>query len=215
MHACVRHRALAQSAVRWAREAAVRPPIRLEPAVQRPGLRLTAHACLHQFGSEGTCPLPQRCRAARGRAWRHSHMSARRRHDHDARADWVTPLREDRRTHPRALAQTRDSPRMLRRGRDRRPRELNELSGATGRSEQNVTGYPDVRSEKQREHGAAFPLSLARQQVEIYAGGRVVLDPFAGVGTTLDACTTSAARDRCDSTRDLLSSPARFGRPRG
>jgi len=53
----------------------------------------------------------------------------------------------------------------------------------------SVERYPDTRSKKQREHGAAFPLSLARQQIEIYSRrGEVVLDPFLGVGTTLDAC---------------------------
>jgi DNA modification methylase len=75
-------------------------------------------------------------------------------------------------------------------GKDRRPRELNELTGREwAQASKSVTEYPDVRSEKQREHGAAFPMSLARQQIEIYTRlGETVLDPFAGVGTTLDAC---------------------------
>lgn len=73
---------------------------------------------------------------------------------------------------------------------DRRPRELNELSGKQwAAASRSVEQYPDTRSEKQRLHGAAFPMSLARQQIEIYTKpGDVVLDPFVGVGTTLDAC---------------------------
>jgi DNA modification methylase len=52
-----------------------------------------------------------------------------------------------------------------------------------------VTQYPDIRSEKQRHHGASYPQSLAREQVEIYTrAGQTVLDPFVGVGTTVDAC---------------------------
>ena len=81
-------------------------------------------------------------------------------------------------------------------GADRRPRELNELSGSEwAQASKSVTEYPDVRSKKQREHGAAFPLSLARQQVEIYTRAEeVVLDPFVGVGTTLDACALLGRR---------------------
>lgn len=73
---------------------------------------------------------------------------------------------------------------------DRRPRELNELSGKEWAiASRSVERYPDTRSEKQREHGAAFPESLARQQIQIYTRrGDRVLDPFVGVGTTLDAC---------------------------
>jgi DNA modification methylase len=75
-------------------------------------------------------------------------------------------------------------------GRDRRPRELNDLTGKEWASaSRSVEQYPDIRSEKQREHGASFPASLARQQIEIYTRrGELVLDPFLGVGTTLDAC---------------------------
>jgi DNA modification methylase len=81
-------------------------------------------------------------------------------------------------------------------GVDRRPRELNELSGKewahSSRSEQE---YPDTRSEKQRVHGAAFPMSLAKQQISVYTReSQVVLDPFAGVGTTLDACSDLGRR---------------------
>jgi DNA modification methylase len=49
--------------------------------------------------------------------------------------------------------------------------------------------YPDTRSEKQRHHGASFPQSLAEQQIAIFTRrGQTVLDPFVGVGTTIDAC---------------------------
>lgn len=81
-------------------------------------------------------------------------------------------------------------------GEDRRPRELNELSGSEwAQASKSVAEYPDVRSDKQREHGAAFPQSLARQQIEIYTRlGETVLDPFVGVGTTLDACAELGRR---------------------
>lgn len=73
---------------------------------------------------------------------------------------------------------------------DRRPRELNDLTGREwALASRSVEAYPDVRSEKQRDHGASFPASLAKQQIEIYTRrGDLVLDPFVGVGTTLDAC---------------------------
>jgi DNA modification methylase len=73
---------------------------------------------------------------------------------------------------------------------DRRPRELNNLSGSEwARASRSVEEYPDVRSGKQRAHGASFPQSLAEQQIAIYTKpGDTVLDPFVGVGTTLDAC---------------------------
>jgi DNA modification methylase len=75
-------------------------------------------------------------------------------------------------------------------GEDRRPHELNELTGKEwAQKSRSVEQYPDTRSPKQRLHGASFPQSLAREQIEIYtAVGETVLDPFVGVGTTLDAC---------------------------
>jgi len=78
----------------------------------------------------------------------------------------------------------------LGKGQDRRPRELNELSGKEwANMSRSVEQYPDTRSEKQRLHGASFPQSLARAQIEIYTRvGQTVLDPFVGVGTTIDAC---------------------------
>lgn len=74
-------------------------------------------------------------------------------------------------------------------GQDRRPRELNELSGAQwARYSKSVEYYPDTRTDKQRLHGACFPKSLALQHIEIFTKqGDVVLDPFVGVGTTLEA----------------------------
>ncbi|MEA2414590.1 MAG: hypothetical protein QOI58_1247 [Thermoanaerobaculia bacterium] len=74
---------------------------------------------------------------------------------------------------------------------DKRPRELNELSGAEwARASKSVEVYPDVRSAKQRLHGASFPQSLAEEHIKIFTrSGDVVLDPFVGVGTTLDAAT--------------------------
>ena len=81
-------------------------------------------------------------------------------------------------------------------GEDRRPRELNDLTGKEwALASRSVEHYPDTRSEKQREHGACFPASLAMQQIGIYTRrGEVVLDPFAGVGTTLDACAELGRR---------------------
>jgi DNA modification methylase len=81
-------------------------------------------------------------------------------------------------------------------GEDRRPRELNDLSGkAWALASRSVEEYPDTRTEKQREHGACFPASLARQQIEVYTRrGDVVLDPFVGVGTTLDVCVELGRR---------------------
>jgi DNA modification methylase len=72
---------------------------------------------------------------------------------------------------------------------DLRPRELNDLDGKTWAAySRSVEKFPDIRSEKQRLHGAAFPIALARQHIEMYSGtGDLVLDPFVGVGTTLDA----------------------------
>lgn len=79
---------------------------------------------------------------------------------------------------------------------DRRPKELNDLTGKEwAQSSRSVQEYPDTRSEKQRLHGAAFPMSLAKQQIRVYTRkGDVVLDPFVGVGTTLDACSELGRR---------------------
>lgn len=81
-------------------------------------------------------------------------------------------------------------------GKDRRPKELNHLSGSEwAKASRSVEEYPDVRSEKQRLHGASFPQSLAEQQIKIYTKrDEVVVDPFVGVGTTLDACAKLGRR---------------------
>jgi DNA modification methylase len=51
-----------------------------------------------------------------------------------------------------------------------------------------VEQYAGTRSDKQRVHGAAFPQSLAEANISIYSRKNdLVLDPFAGVGTTIDA----------------------------
>lgn len=52
----------------------------------------------------------------------------------------------------------------------------------------SVEKYPDTRSDKQRLHGASYSMSFARQQIEAFSSENdIILDPFAGVGTTLDA----------------------------
>lgn len=81
-------------------------------------------------------------------------------------------------------------------GKDRRPRDLNDLTGKEwAQASRSVEEYPDVRSEKQKLHGAAFPQVLAEQQISIYTKrGQTVLDPFVGVGTTLDACASLGRR---------------------
>jgi DNA modification methylase len=73
-------------------------------------------------------------------------------------------------------------------GKDRRKKQLNHLSGKEWASFSiSVEEYPDTRSRKQKLHGACFPESLARQQIRIFTKrGETVLDPFVGVGTTLD-----------------------------
>lgn len=67
---------------------------------------------------------------------------------------------------------------------------LNDLTGSEwAQSSKSIMAYDDTRSDKQRAHGAAFPQSLAEHHIMVYTKrGETVLDPFAGVGTTLDAC---------------------------
>lgn len=67
--------------------------------------------------------------------------------------------------------------------------DLNSLTGSEwtlhGKSVQTFNG---TITEKRKKHGAAYPLSLAKHFIEIYSKeGDTVFDPFAGVGTTLDA----------------------------
>jgi DNA modification methylase len=72
---------------------------------------------------------------------------------------------------------------------DKRKNALNDLSGSEwAANSKSVEEYEGLRSDKQKFHGACFPLSLALQQIKIYTkSGQTVFDPFAGVGTTLEA----------------------------
>ena len=67
--------------------------------------------------------------------------------------------------------------------------DLNDLSGSEwtlhGKSVQTFDG---AITKKRKKHGAAYPLTLAKHFIEIYSKeDDRILDPFAGVGTTLDA----------------------------
>jgi DNA modification methylase len=66
---------------------------------------------------------------------------------------------------------------------------LNDLSGsAWARASKSVKIFEGAIAQKRRVHGAAFPISLARDVISIYSkAGDTVLDPFVGVGTTTDA----------------------------
>jgi len=70
---------------------------------------------------------------------------------------------------------------------------LNDFSGSEwAQSSKSVMEYPDTRSKKQKLHGASFPQSLAEHHIQMYTKcGETVLDPFVGVGTTLDACNAT------------------------
>ncbi|MBE7509344.1 MAG: site-specific DNA-methyltransferase [Bacteroidia bacterium] len=67
--------------------------------------------------------------------------------------------------------------------------ELNDLNGSEWTlHSKSVQTFNSPITEKRRTHGAAFPIALAKHFVKIYSKpGDTVLDPFAGVGTTLDA----------------------------
>ena len=67
---------------------------------------------------------------------------------------------------------------------------LNELSGKEwSHLSKSINSYGGPIAKKRREHGAAFPLELAKHFVKIYTkSGDTVLDPFLGVGTVSDAC---------------------------
>ncbi|HMQ70406.1 MAG TPA: site-specific DNA-methyltransferase [Ignavibacteria bacterium] len=67
--------------------------------------------------------------------------------------------------------------------------DLNDLNGKEwtihGKS---VQTFNSPITEKRKLHGAAFPIALAKHFIRIYSKpGDTVFDPFAGVGTTLDA----------------------------
>lgn len=66
---------------------------------------------------------------------------------------------------------------------------LNDLEGSewVGLSK-SVNFFNGGIAQKRKEHGAAFPTSLAKHFIKIYTKkGDCVFDPFVGVGTTLDA----------------------------
>lgn len=66
---------------------------------------------------------------------------------------------------------------------------LNDLSGSEWTlHSKSVQTFNSPITAKRKKHGAAFPLSLAKHFLRIYSKpGDTILDPFAGVGTTLDA----------------------------
>ncbi len=67
--------------------------------------------------------------------------------------------------------------------------DLNELNGSEWSiHSKSVQTFNGPITEKRKKHGASFPLTLAKHFIKIYSKpGDTVLDPFAGVGTTLDA----------------------------
>jgi len=73
---------------------------------------------------------------------------------------------------------------------------LNNLTGSEwARLSKSVEQFPDKRSKKQKLHGAAFPQSLVEHHILCYTKKKnIVLDPFVGVGTTLDACKKTERR---------------------
>lgn len=66
---------------------------------------------------------------------------------------------------------------------------LNDLTGSEwAQKSKSVVLFNGTIAKKRKLHGAAFPLSLAKHFIETYTSvGDTVLDPFVGVGTTLDA----------------------------
>ena len=67
--------------------------------------------------------------------------------------------------------------------------DLNDLNGSEwtihGKS---VQKFNSPITDKRKKHGAAFPIDLAKHFIKIYSKPEdTVFDPFAGVGTTLDA----------------------------
>ena len=50
-----------------------------------------------------------------------------------------------------------------------------------------------IRAKKHLEHGATFPEKLINRLISLYSKeGDVVLDPFLGTGTTLEACKNTS-----------------------
>lgn len=69
------------------------------------------------------------------------------------------------------------------------PSGLNDLTGSEWTLHaKSVQKFDSPIAAKRKTHGAAFPPALAKHFIEIYTQtGDTVFDPFAGVGTTLDA----------------------------
>jgi DNA modification methylase len=67
--------------------------------------------------------------------------------------------------------------------------KLNDFSGSEWATHSgSIVSYNGIRPLKQRIHGAAFPHSLAEDHIKMYTKkGDTILDPFMGVGTSLDA----------------------------
>ena len=67
--------------------------------------------------------------------------------------------------------------------------ELNDLDGSEWTKHgKSVQVFNSPITEKRKKHGAAFPIVLAKHFIKIYSKpGDTIFDPFAGVGTTLDA----------------------------
>lgn len=67
--------------------------------------------------------------------------------------------------------------------------DLNDLNGSEwSLNSKSVQIFNGPITEKRKKHGAAFPLTLAKHFISTYSKtGDTVFDPFAGVGTTLDA----------------------------
>lgn len=56
-------------------------------------------------------------------------------------------------------------------------------------------GLSPPRDEKRKEHGATFPEPFASRIIKIYTKQEdVVLDPFVGIGTTLEACKNTGRK---------------------
>jgi DNA modification methylase len=68
---------------------------------------------------------------------------------------------------------------------------LNNLSGSEWTQlSKSVNVYGGSIAQKRKEHGAAFPIELAKHFIKIYTNENdTVFDPFIGVGTTADACS--------------------------
>lgn len=67
--------------------------------------------------------------------------------------------------------------------------ELNDLNGSEWtQHSKSVQVFNSPITEKRKTHGAAFPILLAKHFIKVYTKPNdTVFDPFAGVGTTLDA----------------------------